>query len=52
VGDNRIGMERAMREQYSRLTSMMFIRVKPTPAPPQEDASGAPAPTYYQDDGC
>jgi hypothetical protein len=45
-------IERAMREQYTRLDSMMFIRVKPTAEPPQEDPGGASAPTYYQDDGC
>jgi hypothetical protein len=45
-------IERAMREQYSRLDSMMFIRVKPTPEAPREDPGGASAPTYYQDDGC
>ena len=45
-------IQRVMREQYSRVDSMMFIRVKSTPAPPQEDPSGAPAPTYHQDDGC
>jgi hypothetical protein len=46
-------IERAMREQFSRLDSMMFIRVKPTPAPPQEDQIEVPTPAYYyQDDGC
>ena len=45
-------IEQAMREQFPRVDSMMFIRVKPTPAPPQADPSDAPAPAYYQDDGC
>ena len=45
-------IDRAMREQFPRVDSMMFIRVKPTPAPPQADPSDAPPPAYYQDDGC
>ena len=45
-------IDRAMREQFPRVDSMMFIRVKPTPAPPKADPSDAPAPAYYQNDGC
>jgi hypothetical protein len=44
-------VERAMGEEFSRVDSMMFIRVQPTPAPPREDPSAAPTPIYYQDDG-
>lgn len=40
---------RAMREQFQRVDSMMFIRVQPTPAP---SGSGDAAPVYYQNDGC
>ena len=45
-------IERAMLEQFSRVGSMMFIRVKPTPVPHQADQTAAPTRTYYQDDGC
>lgn len=40
---------RAMREQFHRVDSMMFIRVRPNPAP---TGSGDATPVYYQDDGC
>lgn len=40
---------RAMREQFQRVDSMMFIRVQPNPA---TSGSGDPTPVYYQDDGC
>lgn len=43
---------RALREQFQRLDSMMFIRVQPTPTPIQQDKRGDPAPVYYQNDGC
>jgi hypothetical protein len=43
---------RAMREQFRRVDSMMFIRVQPTPVPPTPGQGGATSPVYYQDDGC
>lgn len=43
---------RAMREQFQRVDSMMFIRVKPTPVAPTPGQGGATTPVYYQDDGC
>ncbi len=43
---------RAMQEQFERLDSMMFIRVQPASAPPQQNQGGEPAPVYYQNDGC
>jgi hypothetical protein len=43
---------RAMREQFDRVNSMMFIRVRPTPVP-RDPAQGAkPTQVSYQDDGC
>ena len=47
-------VERAMREQFQRVDSMMFIRVKPASAPRESDRTNTPVPatTYYQDDGC
>lgn len=43
---------RALREQFRRVDSMMFIRVQPTPVPPTPGQGGAATPVYYQDDGC
>ena len=43
---------RALREQFRRVDSMMFIRVQPTPATPPRGQVAEPAPVYYQDDGC
>jgi hypothetical protein len=43
---------RAIKEQFKRVDSMMFIRVKPTPVPPTPGPGGDPTPAYYQDDGC
>lgn len=43
---------RALREQFTRVNSMMFIRVKPTPAAPTAGEDGKPTGAYYQDDGC
>ena len=43
---------RALREQFRRVDSMMFIRVQPAPAPHHMDQGGEPAPVYYQNDGC
>jgi hypothetical protein len=40
---------RALREQFNRAHSMMFIRVQPSRAP---SGSGDAATVYYQDDGC
>ena len=47
-------IDRAMREQFQRADSMMFIRVKPASAPREPDQPNTlvPATTYYQDDGC
>ena len=47
-------IDRAMREQFPRVDSMMFIRVKPASAPREPDRTNTPVPatTYYQDDGC
>ena len=47
-------IDRAMREQFQRVDSMMFIRVKPASAPREPDQPNTPVPatTYYQDDGC
>ncbi len=47
-------IDRAMREQFPRVDSMMFIRVKPASAPREPDQPNTPVPatTYYQDDGC
>jgi hypothetical protein len=42
----------ALAEQFTRASSMMFIRVKPTPAAPTPGQDGDPTRTYYQDDGC
>ena len=43
---------RAMREQFDRVNSMMFIRVQPTPVTRDPGQRGEPMPVYYQDDGC
>ena len=43
---------RAMREQFRRVDSMMFIRVQPTPVVPTPGQGGDPTPVYYQNDGC
>lgn len=43
---------RAMREQFRRVDSMMFIRVQPTPVAPTPSRGGDPTPVYYQNDGC
>lgn len=43
---------RALREQFTRVNSMMFIRVKPTPAAATPGQDGEPTTVYYRDDGC
>jgi len=51
-GLNEEDIARAIKEQFKRVDSMMFIRVKPTPVPPTPGPGGNPTPAYYQDDGC
>ncbi len=43
---------RALREQFRRVDSMMFIRVQPTPVAPTPGPVGNTTPVYYQNDGC
>ena len=43
---------RAISEQFTRVNSMMFIRVKPAPVAPTPGEDGKPTFAYYQDDGC
>lgn len=43
---------RALREQFRRVDSMMFIRVQPIPMAPTPGQEGDPTPVYYQNDGC
>jgi hypothetical protein len=43
---------RAIKEQFKRVDSMMFIRVQPAPVAPTSGQGGATTPIYYQDDGC
>ena len=43
---------RAISEQFTRVNSMMFIRVQPTPVPPTPGKGGDPSPVYYQNDDC
>jgi hypothetical protein len=43
---------RAISEQFTRVNSMMFIRVQPTPVVPTPGQGDAPTHVYYQDDGC
>ena len=43
---------RALREQFRRVDSMMFIRVQPTPVAPTPGQGGDATPVYSQNDGC
>jgi hypothetical protein len=43
---------RALSEQFTRVNSMMFIRVRPTPVAPTPGQGGEPTTAYYRDDGC
>lgn len=45
-------IERALREQFDRASSMMFIRVQPNPATSSRPAEDGSTPVSYQDDGC
>lgn len=45
-------VERALREQFDRASSMMFIRVQPNPAASSRPSGDGTAPVHYQDDGC
>ena len=45
-------ISRALREQFDRVNSMMFIRVQPSPTASGRGPVEGPTPVYYQDDGC
>jgi hypothetical protein len=45
-------VQRALREQFDRVNSMMFIRVQPNPATSSRPSDDGSTPVSYQDDGC
>jgi hypothetical protein len=51
-GLQQADIARALSEQFTRVNSMMFIRVKPSPAAPIPGRSGEPTTVDYRDDGC